>query len=84
MDLNQSIEKIASRHDLARFVEQLRQDLEDNPDQWENCSLDSYLEAMAAWLHDMDGYYRNQGLAIPSAPSWRTIAQILLASKSYE
>lgn len=84
MDLHRSIERITTKEDLAQSIEQLRQDLADNPDEWENMSLDAYLEAMAAWLHDMDGYYRNQGLALPTAPTWQTIGEILLAAKMYE
>ncbi len=42
------------------------------------------LSAMASWIEDMDGYYKNIGELLPQTPSWRTLADILYASKMYE
>ena len=75
---------ISSRADLVAFIRQLRCDLRDDPATWENVTLDSYMEAMAAWTEDSDGYYQNAGLPIPKTTSWQTLADILLAAKSYE
>ena len=38
--------------DLVRVIEALREDLNRNPDNWENPSLDRYLEALSAWIAD--------------------------------
>jgi hypothetical protein len=84
MDLEETLASVRSRSDLARFVEQLADDLEHNPDGWENGSLPRYLEALAAWLHDMEGTYRNRGEALPEQPSWQTLGEILLAASIYE
>lgn len=82
--LHDQIEKIDSKEGLADFVAALLQDLENNPDEWENSTLKNYLDAMESWIRSMDSYYKNTGQAIPVAPSWRTLADILYASKSYE
>jgi hypothetical protein len=83
-ELHSQVDAIQSRKDLADFVRTLQHDLRNHPDSWENISLDDYLEALAAWVDDMDGYYRNQGRPVPSQPSWKTLAEILLAAKLYE
>ena len=41
------------------------------PEEWENRDLPSYLEAIAAWVDDMDGYYRNLGEDSPTSPLGR-------------
>jgi hypothetical protein len=84
MDLNGMLEEINSKDDLALLVDQLRWDLDRNPEAWENANLASFLEAMSAWLRDMDGYYLNLGKTVPTLPTWRTIGEILLASRIYE
>jgi|SRR6266853_5496195 hypothetical protein len=65
-------------------VEGLRADLTDNPDEWENPTLDRFLEAMAAWVAASDNYYRNTGRPYPDNVSWRLFAEVLAAARSYE
>ena len=77
-------DSVQNRDDLVQFIQALRADLRDNPDDWENTSLDDYLEAMAAWIDDCDGYYKNTGQPIPKTPSWKMLADILMAAKMYE
>lgn len=84
LELHLQIEKINSKDDLADFVAALRYDLESNPAQWENPTLDRFLSAMERWVRSMDQYYKNIGQQPPQTPSWRTLADILYASKIYE
>ena len=51
-------ESVNSKTDLVQFVARLRADLTENPDAWENPTLDRFLEAMAAWVAASDDYYR--------------------------
>lgn len=83
MNVQSKIEKVASRNDLAEFVATLRQEFL-RGHKWENRDLPTYLEAMSAWISDMDGYYENNGEKCPDAPTWRTFAQILAAASVYE
>jgi hypothetical protein len=80
----QQIESIETKEDFASFVEALRLDLKDHLEEWENPTLESFLEAMQRWIESMDGWYANRGEDPPVAPSWRTFAHILYASKIYE
>jgi hypothetical protein len=82
--LDQNVNNIQSREDLVSFIKALRHDLKQAPDSWTNADLDSFLEAMAAWIEVMDGYYRNLGEPMPEQPTWSTIGQILIAAKMYE
>ncbi|HZT82113.1 MAG TPA: hypothetical protein VFA26_17935 [Gemmataceae bacterium] len=83
-ELTKSVGQIQSRHDLAVFVDALREHLRHHPEEWENRDLPSFLEAMAAWVEDMDGYFKTRGEPVPDQPTWQTLAQILLAAKVYE
>ncbi|GAB7129742.1 hypothetical protein JCM19000A_42500 [Silvimonas sp. JCM 19000] len=82
--LYQQIEKIDSKDDLADFIAALKQDLESNAEEWENPTLERFLSAMEEWTRSMDNYYRNTGQQPPQVPTWRTLANILYASKMYE
>jgi hypothetical protein len=84
MTLNDQARAIQSRGDFVCFVRALLQDLDRDPGQWENLDLRSYLDALAAWVEDMDGYYQNKGEPVPEQPSWKVLGNILLAAKFYE
>ena len=84
MELSTEAKSIKTRDEFVSFVESLAHDLATNAAQWENARLGDFLEALAAWTNDMDGYYANNQLPIPSVPTWATFAQILLAAKHYE
>lgn len=78
------IEHIDTKNDLANFIGELRSNLISNPADWENPSLDRYLEAMEAWIKSMDSYKENTGDMDVMRPNWRTFAKILYAAKVYE
>jgi hypothetical protein len=84
MKLHDQIPGIANRTDLVAFVRALESDLRENSAGWENVTLGAYLTALASWLEDSDGYYRNQGRPVPTSPSWRDVADMLMAAKMYE
>lgn len=83
-DLIDKIPKIHTRHDLASFITDLAADLRRNPDEWENVTLESFLEALARWTSDMDGYYLNRNEEVPLTPQWKTFADMLAAASVYE
>ncbi|MEU6393923.1 hypothetical protein [Streptomyces sp. NPDC046939] len=66
------------------YVRRLSQEAETASGDWENQSLDHYLEALSAWTDDMDGYFRNRGEPIPDRPDWSLIASMLRAACFYE
>jgi hypothetical protein len=99
MDLDEMAESVKSKQDLAKFIELLRDDLRDHPEEWENITLDSFLGALASYLEGMDNIYANIcglpeaaieqiqrviGTEPPIFPSWMLVAHFLLAAKVYE
>ena len=82
--LESILTQVKSRSDLVRFVEALRIDHENNPGDWENATLPRFLEALAAWVESMEGYYRNQGLEFSEEQPWALFASMLLAARTYE
>jgi hypothetical protein len=84
MNWEHRIASVKSKEDLADFVSFLREDLHTHPEEWENASLDCFLEAMAAWIPAMDQVYKNKGKAPIDNPTWSTLAEILVAASQYE
>jgi hypothetical protein len=66
-----------TRDDILRTLDELREDLKAHPEEWENQTLDDYLEGMRAWL---EASRRTQ----EDAPSWELIANLLHAGRAYE
>ena len=75
---------VKTKTDFIEFVHLLLKDLKDNPEKWENKTLPDYLEAIIAWTEDMEGYYINNDLRIPTDVSWSVMADILQAASVYE
>ncbi|HEX9985076.1 MAG TPA: hypothetical protein VGF69_17585 [Thermoanaerobaculia bacterium] len=82
--LEEAQSTIATREELVAFLSLLRQDLAQHGEQWENSTLESYLEALQAVLTDWRGRFANRGEIAPDVPSWRLVAEILLAASVYE
>ena len=84
MGLYERVENVKNRQDLIKFINHLRSDLQANKAEWENITLEDYLEAMEAWVNDMEGFYLNTNQPVPKHPSWKNFADILYASSMYE
>lgn len=82
--MNRDIDSIDTKEDLADFVSSLREELTKNPDEWENQTLDRFLDAMESWIRVIDAYSKNTGDMEALSPSWKTFAKILCAAKVYE
>ena len=53
MDLDQQLDSVSSRQDLAAFIQSLISDFETDSESWENNHLVSYLDALGGWTQDM-------------------------------
>ncbi|MBA2939049.1 hypothetical protein HZF08_12080 [Paenibacillus sp. CGMCC 1.16610] len=67
---------LSTKEDFITFLNTLRHDLTENAASWENQTLESFLEAMEAWLNDSN--------SVSNTPTWSTFATSLLAGKAYE
>jgi hypothetical protein len=84
VNLNEQVNRIKSREEFVLFVQNLSDDLKERTEEWENPDLESYLDAIAAWTADMDGYYANRGHVLPEPIEWKILGEILMAAKYYE
>ncbi|MGE9292149.1 MAG: DUF7660 family protein [Puniceicoccales bacterium] len=78
------LDSIYTRDDLIVFIKYLECQIIRSECGWENPTLDRYLEAMSAWINDMEGLYNNLNIKLEDEPVWRTFARILHAATIYE
>ena len=74
---------VESAQDLIAVITHLWTNLQAHPEQWENQTLDSFLQAMAAWLSTFPQVYINTERPIPE-PDWKFVADCLRAARIYE
>jgi len=77
--------KITDRQTFIKFLDLLRIDLIRNPETWENNTLPEFLEALAAYTEDIQGYYDNIHANVDAdKPEWSTFADIFRGAIVYE
>lgn len=84
MEMILKIDQVQTKDDLAGFIGGLKAELLRSPQEWENKTLEVFLEAMEAWVIVIESYAKNMGDAEVLTPSWKTFAKILCAAKVYE
>ncbi|WOX26428.1 DUF7660 family protein [Streptomyces solicathayae] len=77
-------DEIRTRDELVAFVRELHEDYVSRGHDWENHTLDRFLEALAAWMASSDGWYWNAGKDLPADGDWTFIARALKAATRYE
>ena len=78
-------ESVTSREDFARFVAAFRADLLAKPEEFDNRTLDGFLDALSRYADDVPGYLKNVGSPLhPEAPSWQLFAIMLCGAKLYD
>lgn len=76
---------VASRQDAQRVIAQMRADLAGRGSrEWENPTLDRFLEALEAVLDGLPVQLTRQGKAETAQPDWALLADILVAATGYE
>lgn len=80
-----SPEDVASRDELADFVDGLLDEYRSGREAWENQTLPHYLEALGRYLRDLPGWCRNNSPGTdPDQPQWRLFAVALAGATVYE
>ncbi|WP_435865916.1 DUF7660 family protein [Streptomyces wedmorensis] len=77
-------EQIQSRDELVVFLREFHQQFQQRGHEWENHTLDRFLEALAAWVNDAPGAYRNANEELPTSGDWTFFARALHAATIYE
>jgi len=71
--------------EFVLFVEKLKKDYLTNKENWENSSIDLYLDAIAAYSRDIQGLYNNKNQKFEVKKiDWKVFADILKGAKIYE
>jgi hypothetical protein len=78
------LDQVASHTDAARIIEQMLDDLRAHPDEWENSTLERFLDALAASLEGLPPLYANRGEPFPAAPTWKLFTEALVMASGYE
>jgi hypothetical protein len=84
MENIEKFKEVKTKKEFVLFVYALSQNYKKCPESWHNDNIATFLEALAAWVDEMEGYYLNQGLSVPESPDWEMIANMFLAAKIYE
>ena len=84
MSVDKLLDNMNSKEDFIFFMRCLLNDNQVNIEEWENRDIPLYLESIASWVEDMEGYYQNIGLEIPSNIDWKFIATLFYVGKIYE
>jgi hypothetical protein len=83
--LVEAAERVSSREEFAAFVKALATNCARHPDEWDNSTLDAFVQGLAGFVEDVEGYYANSRADINcDLPSWRVFAEMLLAARVYE
>jgi len=83
-------EHIGSRREFIQFLNNLHADYQRNGTSWENQNVGNFLEALARYAEDIEGYYFNlaridDGERVNAdATSWRVFADMLRGATMYE
>ncbi|GHF35340.1 hypothetical protein GCM10010218_15710 [Streptomyces mashuensis] len=75
---------VTSREELAQYLLDRARSVESGEHPMENGTSVDYVRAAGYWVHDMSGFFANQGEETPKNPDWKTIAMIFAAAFVYE
>jgi hypothetical protein len=75
--------EIKTRADFVAFVAELEADLKSHPNEWENLTLETFLNALGAWA---EGFRLrvNAPASLDRPQAWSLAAMLLWAGRTYE
>lgn len=81
---DEALDGVRTHLDVAAIVDQMSADLRQHPDEWENHTLERFLDALAATLGALDSLHHNRDEVLPDPPTWKVIAEALVIASGYE
>lgn len=73
-----SIENIKDSKEFISFLKAMESDFKSNQEHWNNTSIDSYFESIAAWISSQDECINDEVF------DWSIIAKLMYIGKIYE
>ena len=84
MTLPEQANSITSLEDLIIFIRAFYMDFNNNKEQWENTTLENFLEAMSAWAEDTMEHHKHLKTTDKLQLNWKFFADLLMAARVYE
>lgn len=79
------MDRVSIHADFATVLAEVHADFErSGKDEWENNSLERYLDALAALGESLPQVYANRGEVMPEQPTWQMVARLLVRATGYE
>jgi len=78
------LREVASPGDVAQVVDRMLADLQAHPSEWENHTLERFLDALARCIKAQPQLYANLGEQYPGTATWRLFAEALVVATGYE
>jgi len=77
--------KITDRQSFVEFLKLLRKDFLENPGEWENKTIDTFLDAMSEYVEGIQAYYDNTKQNVNAdIASWKVFSDIFQGARIYE
>ena len=74
-----------NRLQFIDFLNELKTEYINHPDNWKNKNIDDYLDAMISYTEDIQGFYDNTSQKVDAnKPDWKVFADILKGASIYE
>ncbi len=81
MELHDKLKTIKSKEDFITFLKELENDCLSNSSEWENTTINEYLNSISGWLEDV---LVDESKINWEQPQWSTIALLFYMGKIYE
>jgi hypothetical protein len=75
--------EVKSRAEFVAFVAELEDDLKNHPNEWENPTLERFLDALGAWAQGFRLGVNAQA-SLDQPETWSLAAMLLLAGRDHE
>jgi len=76
---------MSTQQEFIQIIEALRLNYLEHPEEWEHKTIPDFLEAIAWYAEDIDGYYKNTDQAINlELVDWKVFWDIVQWAKIYE
>jgi hypothetical protein len=79
-----NVDSVTSRDDVVDVVRAMVIDLRKHKDDWQNAALDTYLDALATSIEEIDEMYSERGEVVPDQPSWQLVARLLVTASGQQ
>lgn len=77
--------QVSDRQSFIFFLESFHQDLLINKEKWTNNTLEDFLEALARYVDEIQGFYDNTGQKLNAdIASWKLFSDVMQGAKIYE